>query len=52
MNPVEQEPQKTAHVGIDGANTKGSRANGRQFRDQRINVLFGRSDSLPTYSMG
>jgi hypothetical protein len=35
MNPVEQEPKKIIHVGIGDANTKGSRANYRKFRDQR-----------------
>ena len=49
MNPAEQESQKTTHVGIGGANSKGSRAKCRKFHDQRS---FGRSDSLPTYSMG
>jgi hypothetical protein len=49
MNPVEQEPQKTIHVGIGSANTKESRAKRRKFRDHG---LFGRSGSLPTYSMG
>jgi len=35
MNLLEQEPQTIIHVGIGGANTKGSRAKCRKFRDQR-----------------
>jgi hypothetical protein len=35
MNPVEQELQKIIRVGIGGANTKGSRAKYRKFRDHR-----------------
>jgi len=48
MNRVEQEPQKTIHAGIGGANTKGSR---RSVAGSGSNALFGRSDLLPTYSM-
>jgi hypothetical protein len=54
MNPVEQEPQKTIHTGIGGANTKGSRAKCRWFLEQRsfrpfwfvANLLHG-IESLP-----
>jgi hypothetical protein len=43
MNPVEQEPPKTIHVGIGGANTKEA---GCSVAGSGSNALFGPSDLL------